>query len=58
MEEKRGRLVTGLRLKAMIQRKRTHKRKARSAPVRKLPLWLRRLDQVKVELKGTRFLLF
>ena len=30
-------------------------RKAGYAPVRKLPLWLRRLDQVKAELKGTRF---
>ncbi|MGH7823763.1 MAG: hypothetical protein ACREQ7_01090 [Candidatus Binatia bacterium] len=29
--------------------------KGRSASVRELPLWLRRLDQVKAELKGTRF---
>lgn len=27
----------------------------RSAPVTELPLWLRRLDRVKAELKGTRF---
>ena len=26
-----------------------------SAAVRRLPLWLRRLDRVKAELKGTRF---
>jgi hypothetical protein len=29
--------------------------KVRSRPVRKLPLWLRRLDRVKAELKGTQF---
>jgi hypothetical protein len=39
----------------MIQRKGTHKRKVRLARVRQLPLWLRRLDQVNAELKGTRF---
>jgi hypothetical protein len=39
----------------MIQRKRTPKRKVTSARVRKLPLWLRRLDQVKAELKGAQF---
>lgn len=27
----------------------------KSAPVRELPVWLRRLDRVKAELKGTRF---
>jgi hypothetical protein len=48
-------LVPGLRLKAMIQRKGTHKRKVTLARVRPLPLWLRRLDQVKAELKGARF---
>lgn len=40
----------------MRRRKEIHKRKARSAPVRDVPLWLRRLDQVKAELKGTRLL--
>ena len=39
----------------MRQRKEIHKRRLGSAPVRELPLWLRRLDQVKAELKGTRF---
>jgi hypothetical protein len=39
----------------MRRRKEIHKRKARSAPARELPLWLRRLGQVKAELKGTRF---
>lgn len=48
-------LVLGPRSKAMIQRKGTHKRKVTLARVRHLPLWLRRLDQVKAELKGTRF---
>jgi hypothetical protein len=33
----------------------THKKKVTLARVRKLPLWLRRLDRVKAELKGTRF---
>jgi hypothetical protein len=39
----------------MRRRKEIHKRKARSAPVREVPLWLRRLDRVKAELKATRF---
>lgn len=39
----------------MRRRKETPKRKMKSAPVRELPLWLRRLDEVKAELKGTRF---
>src|SRR5262245_22370591 len=39
----------------MRRQKETDKGKMRSAPVRKVPLWLRRLDQVKAELKGTRF---
>jgi hypothetical protein len=42
-------------MKAMIQRKGTHRRKVTLARVRHLPLWLRRLDQVKAELKGVRF---
>jgi hypothetical protein len=39
----------------MVRRKGTHKKKVTLAWVRKLPLWLRRLDRVKAELKGTRF---
>jgi hypothetical protein len=39
----------------MARRKGTHKKKVTLARVRKLPLWLRRLDRVKAELKGTRF---
>jgi len=35
--------------------KETRKRTVRSAPIGELPLWLRRLDRVKAELKGTRF---
>ena len=48
-------LVPGPQLNAMIQRKGTHKKKVTSARVRHPPLWLRRLDQVKAELKGARF---
>ena len=54
-EGKSDSLVSGLRLKAMIEGKGTHKRKVTLARVRQLPMWLRRLDQVKAELKGTRF---
>ena len=39
----------------MRRRQEFHKRKARTAPVRKIPLWLRRLDRVKAEMRGTRF---
>jgi len=38
-----------------MRRKGIHKREAKSAPARELPLWLRRLDRVKVEVKGTQF---
>jgi hypothetical protein len=40
---------------AMRGTKETRKRTVRSAPIGELPLWLRRLDRVKAELKGTRF---
>jgi hypothetical protein len=40
---------------AMSRRKEIPKRKVRSASVHELPLWLRRLDRVKAELKGTQF---
>ena len=39
----------------MRRGKEIRRRTVRSAPVREPPLWLRRLDQVKAELKGTRF---
>jgi hypothetical protein len=38
-----------------MRRRAIHKSEAKSAPVRKLPLWLRRLGRVKEDLKGTRF---
>jgi hypothetical protein len=38
-----------------VRRKEKVKRKAKSGLARKLPLWLRRLDRVKAELKGTLF---
>jgi hypothetical protein len=39
----------------MRRRKEIYKTRVRSVRVRQLPLWLRRLDRVKAELKGTRF---
>jgi hypothetical protein len=38
-----------------MRRKGIHKSEAKSAPARELPLWLRRMDYVKAELRGTRF---
>jgi len=38
-----------------MRRKDIRRRRVRSAPVGELPLWLRRLGQVKAELRGTRF---